>query len=121
MHKIILIVDSSDSVRQMLGFSLKQAGYDVEEAASAKAALEILEATPASMVITQLELPDLDGIGLIKAIRSGKINRFVPILLLLKESESDRKPEARSAGVTGCIAKPFKPEALLAAVRKVIR
>lgn len=121
MPKTIVIVDFSDSVRQMLGFSLRQAGYTVAESADAKTALERLGTSPASLVITQLDLPDLDGIGLIKAIRAGAINRFVPIFLLLKESENDRKAQALEAGVTGCILKPFKPEALLASVRKVIR
>ncbi len=120
MHKVILIVDPSDSVRQMLAFSLRQAKYAVEEVTNAKAALTLLGEKAVNLVITQLELPDLDGIGLIKAIRTGESNRFVPILLILKEAQSERKKEAQAAGVTGWVSTPFNPEQLLAAVKKVM-
>jgi two-component system, chemotaxis family, chemotaxis protein CheY len=120
MAKRILTVDDSRSMRQMITFTLKGAGYDVVEAVDGKDAVATLAANPPHMVITDLNMPNMDGLELIKYIRSRSSCRFVPIVMLTTESQEAKKAEARSAGATGWIVKPFKPEQLLAVVKKVI-
>jgi len=120
MGKCIMTVDDSASVRQMVSFTLKEAGYDVIEAVDGQAALSKLNGSPVHMVITDLNMPNLDGIGLIKGIRANSAYKFVPIVMLTTESQDSKKQEGKSAGATGWIVKPFKPEQLLAVIRKVL-
>jgi two-component system, chemotaxis family, chemotaxis protein CheY len=120
MAKIIMTADDSASVRQMVTFSLKQSGYDVVEAVDGKDALTKLSAQKVDMLITDLNMPNLDGIGLIKGVRSGSLNKFIPIIMLTTESQDTKKMEGKSAGATGWIVKPFKPEQLIAIVKKVL-
>jgi two-component system chemotaxis response regulator CheY len=120
MSKIIMTVDDSASVRQMVGFTLREAGYQVLEAVDGKDALSKLEGAAAHMVITDLNMPNLDGIGLIRALRSNPAYKFFPIIMLTTESQAEKKQEGKSAGATGWIVKPFNPEQLLAVVRKVL-
>ena len=120
MSKTIMTVDDSASVRQMVGFTLKQAGYGVVEACDGKDALSKLGSGAVNMIITDLNMPQLDGIGLIKAVRSGGAHKFVPIIMLTTESQDQRKQEGKAAGATGWIVKPFKPDQLLAVVKKVL-
>jgi two-component system, chemotaxis family, chemotaxis protein CheY len=119
VSKIILTVDDSATVRQVVAFTLKAAGYDVIEARDGQEALGKLAGPPA-MVITDLNMPTLDGIGLIKELRSHPAAKYVPIVVLTTESETAKKQEARSAGATAWIVKPFRPEQLLAVVQKVL-
>jgi len=119
MAKVILTVDDSASVRQMVGFSLKEAGYETVEACDGSDALTKLAAN-ISLVITDLNMPKMDGIALIRWIRGQSDNRYVPILVLTTESQPVKKQEAKAAGATGWIVKPFRPEQLLAAVGKVL-
>ncbi len=122
MGKQILIVDDSASMRQMVGFTLRGAGYDVIEAVDGQDALAKLAGAPAvGMVVTDLNMPNLDGIGLIRAVRGGASHKFVPIVMLTTESQDEKKQEGRSAGATGWIVKPFKPEQLVAVVQKVYK
>lgn len=120
MAKLIMTADDSASVRQMVGFTLKQAGYDVVEAVDGKDALTKLGSQKVDMLITDLNMPNMDGIGLIKGVRAGALNKFIPIIMLTTESQDSRKLEGKSAGATGWIVKPFKPEQLIAVVKKVL-
>lgn len=120
MAKRILIVDDSPSMRQMVRFTLEQIGHDVVEAVDGRDALDKLEDSTFDMMITDLNMPNLDGINLIREIRTGTNRQFMPIVLLTTESHDTRKQEARSAGATGWITKPFKPVQLTAVVKKVI-
>ena len=120
MGKIIMTADDSASVRQMVSFTLKQRGYEVVEAVDGKDALQKLGAQKVDMLITDLNMPNLDGIGLIKGARALPACRFIPIVMLTTESQDARKQEGKAAGATGWIVKPFKPEQLLAVVKKVL-
>lgn len=120
MAKTIMTVDDSASVRQMVAFTLKQNGYDVVEAVDGKDALGKLGGVKVDMVITDLNMPNLDGIGLIKGVRALPAHRFTPIIMLTTESQDAKKTEGKAAGATGWIVKPFKPEQLIAVVKKVI-
>jgi two-component system, chemotaxis family, chemotaxis protein CheY len=120
MSKRIMTVDDSASVRQMVTFTLKGAGYDVIEAVDGKDALSKLNGSPIHMIVTDLNMPNLDGIGLIRQVRANPSHKFVPIIMLTTESQETKKLEGRSAGATGWIVKPFKPEQLLNVVKKVL-
>ncbi len=120
MSKRILSVDDSASMRQMVTFTLKKEGYEVIEASDGKDALAKLSGTPVNMVITDLHMPNMDGIELIKALRSDSSYKFMPIVMLTTESTQDKKDLGRQAGATGWIVKPFKPDQLINVVRKLL-
>ena len=120
MSRTILAVDDSASVRMMLSFTLGQNGYRVIEAEDGRDGLDKMQGERVDMVITDLNMPNMDGIGLIRGIRDNPASRFPPVIMLTTESHEGRKHEARAAGATGWIVKPFRPEQLLAVVRKVI-
>lgn len=120
MAKVIMTADDSASVRQMVAFTLKQNGYTVVEAVDGREALNKLNSQKVDMLLTDLNMPNLDGIGLIKGVRSGTTNKFTPIIMLTTESQDSKKAEGKSAGATGWIVKPFKPEQLIAVVKKVL-
>jgi two-component system, chemotaxis family, chemotaxis protein CheY len=115
-----MTVDDSASMRQMVSFTLKGAGYDVVEAIDGRDALEKMENHSIHMLITDINMPNLDGIGLVRKVRSHAVYRFIPIILLTTESQDSRKQEGKTAGATGWIVKPFKPDQLLHVVKKVI-
>ena len=122
MGKTIMTVDDSATMRQMVSFTLKAAGYEVLEAVDGKDALARLSGSPvADMIITDLNMPNLDGIELIRRVRAIPHYRFTPIILLTTESDDLKKQAGKTAGATGWIVKPFKPDQLLAVVRKVLR
>jgi two-component system, chemotaxis family, chemotaxis protein CheY len=120
MGKVIMTVDDSASVRQMVSFTLKQAGFEVLEACDGQDALNRMTGTAIHMIITDLNMPRLDGIGLIKGVRAQAVYKFIPIVMLTTESQIEKKQEGKQAGATGWIVKPFKPDQLLAVVRKVL-
>ncbi|NCC23861.1 MAG: response regulator [Deltaproteobacteria bacterium] len=120
MTKTIMTVDDSASVRQMVGFTLKDAGYGVIEASDGKDALSKLSGQ-VHMVVTDLNMPNMDGIELIRSIRANPAYKFIPIVMLTTESQDSKKQEGKAAGATGWIVKPFKPDQLLAVVKKLIR
>jgi two-component system chemotaxis response regulator CheY len=120
MAKTIMTADDSASVRQMVSFTLRQGGYEVVEAVDGKDALQKLSQCKVDMLITDLNMPNLDGIGLIKGTRALPACKFIPIIMLTTESQDSRKQEGKSAGATGWIVKPFKPEQLMAVVKKVL-
>ena len=120
MAKLIMTADDSASIRQMVSFTLKQNGYEVIEAVDGKDALDKLSTQKVDMLITDLNMPNLDGLGLIRGVRSGTLNKFVPIIMLTTESQDSKKGEGKAAGATGWIVKPFKPEQLIAVIKKVL-
>lgn len=120
MAKTIMTVDDSASVRQMVCFTLKSAGYDVVEAVDGRDALSKSDNGSVNMVITDLNMPNLGGIDLIRELRKKPAYKFVPIIMLTTESQDEKKQEGKSAGATGWIVKPFKPEQLVAVVKKVL-
>jgi len=120
MAKKILSVDDSASVRQMVTFALETAGYQTAQAADGKEALTFLKGSPVDMIITDLNMPNLNGIELIKQVRALPGFKFVPIVLLTTESEDAKKAEGKAAGATGWIVKPFNQDQLLAVVKKLL-
>ena len=121
MAKIIMTVDDSTSVRQMVSFTLKQEGYEVIEAVDGLDALQKLKTANIDLLITDLNMPNCDGLTLIKEVRAMPQFKFVPILFLTTESGDEKKGLGKTAGATGWIIKPFKPEQLLSVVKKVVR
>lgn len=120
MAKCIMTVDDSASVRQVVAFTLKSAGFDVVEAVDGKDALAKLNGNTVHMIITDLNMPNLDGLSLIRSVRAGTTHKFVPMIMVTTESDDAKKQEGKQAGATGWIVKPFKPEQLLAVVKKVL-
>lgn len=116
----ILAVDDSASMRQMVTFTLKGAGYDVTEAKDGIEALQIAKSNSYNLVITDINMPNMDGITLTKELRSLPAYKFTPILTLTTESSADKKTAGKQAGATGWIVKPFNPDQLLATVKKVL-
>lgn len=120
MAKKILIVDDSASMRQMVSFTLKSNGYEVIEAVDGVDALAKAKATTVNMVITDLNMPKMDGITLIKELRKNPSTKFVPIVMLTTESQAEKKQEGKNAGASGWIVKPFQPDQLIGVVKKLI-
>jgi two-component system chemotaxis response regulator CheY len=120
MAKKILIADDSASMRQMVDFTLKNAGYEVTEAADGTEALKKLTELAFDMVLTDLNMPGLNGIELIREARKLPTGKFIPMVMLTTESQDDKKKEGKAAGATGWIVKPFKPDQLVAVCKKVL-
>lgn len=120
MSKKVLIVDDSVSIREVISFTLENAGYNVFVAEDGKNALKILETNVVDLIITDLYMPEMDGIELVKKIKEKPENSKIPILFLSTESQMNKKMEAKEAGATGWIIKPFVPAKLLAAINKVL-
>ena len=120
MAKIIATVDDSASIRQMVNFTLTSAGYEVIEAVDGQDAMAKLSGKRVDMVLTDLNMPNMNGIELIRALRADAGFKFTPLVLLTTESQADKKQEGKAAGATGWIVKPFKPEKLLAVVKKLV-
>ena len=120
MLKKIFIVDDSSTVRQVLRLTLENAGFQTIEAADGAEALAKLDGETFDMMITDLNMPNIDGIDLIKALRQSAATRFVPIIMLTTESAEEKKLQGKAAGATGWIVKPFKPEQLLKVVKMVL-
>jgi len=119
MEKQILIVDDSPSMRQMVNFTLAEDGYQVVEAEEGNSALAKASAAT-KLVITDINMPGMNGIELIKALRAGASTKFVPIVVLTTESEEGMKAQGKAAGATGWLVKPFTPEKLLETVKKIV-
>ena len=121
MAKCVLVVDDSETVRQVLQLTLSNAGFDVIEAEDGDDALNKLSSAPVvDMLITDLNMPNMDGLELIKKIREDKKHRFTPIVMLTTESSEEKKRAGREAGASGWIVKPFKPEQLLKVVKMIL-
>lgn len=120
MTKTILTVDDSGSLRQMLAFSLKAAGYGVIEAVDGQDGLDKAKRQQVDLVLTDQNMPGMDGISLIKALRGLANYQSVPILMLTTESGDDIKAQGRAAGASGWLVKPFDPARLTEVVKKLI-
>ena len=119
MSKMVLTVDDSRTMRDMLKAALSSAGYSVVQAEDGVHGLEVLAGVRPDVIITDINMPRLDGFGFIEGVRKDGPNRAVPILVLSTESHVEKKNRARSAGATGWIIKPFDPVKLVDAVRRV--
>lgn len=120
MGKTVLIVDDSSTMRQIVRATLANAGFAVVEAENGRDALNKLPGAKPSLVITDLNMPVMDGLSLIKSIRGQPAHQRTPILMLTTESDEGKKQEGRAVGATGWIVKPFNPERLLAIISKVL-
>ena len=120
MAKTILAVDDSASIRQMVAFTLKSAGYDVVEAVDGQDGLDKAKAKAVNLVLTDQNMPRMDGISLVKQLRALPQHKSTPILMLTTESSDQMKAQGKAAGATGWLVKPFDPAKLLEVVRKVI-
>lgn len=119
MTKTILTVDDSRTMRDMLMLALKDAGYRVVQAEDGVHGLEVLQAETPDIVITDINMPRMDGFGFIEGMRANPEYSGVPVLVLTTESDAAKKQRARDAGATGWIVKPFDPVRLVDAVRRV--
>jgi len=121
MSKTFLIVDDSASMRQLIAFTIKDAGYDVLLAENGRDALEKMTRAKIDMVITDLNMPEMDGITFIRELRGKADYKFVPIVMLTTESQEAKKQEGRAAGASGWIVKPFSPSQLMDVVNKFVK
>lgn len=119
MAKVALTVDDSKTMREMVSFTLKNAGFEVIEAEDGVDALAKVGETPLDLIITDINMPNMDGIELIKNLRAKAPYKFTPILTLTTESDNTKKNIGREAGATGWIVKPFNPEKLMQIINKV--
>lgn len=120
MPRTILVVDDSVTIRQMVSFTLTQAGYGVLEASDGQDALERLGGARVDLVITDLNMPRMDGISMIRQLRGRTASKYTPVVMLTTESQESKRQEGRAAGATAWMVKPFHPEKLLAVVAKVL-
>ncbi len=121
MGKRVLIVDDSVSMRQMVSFTLRDAGYEIVEATNGRDALNKINGVKIDMVITDLNMPEMDGIEFIRQLRARAEMRFTPVVMLTTESQEAKKQEGKRAGASGWIVKPFTPEQLIGVVRRFVR
>ncbi|MGE5866137.1 MAG: response regulator [Rhizobacter sp.] len=120
MAKTILIVDDSASVRQVVAISLRGAGYDVIEGSDGKDALSRLKGQKVHLIISDVNMPNMDGISFVKAVKLLPAYKFTPIVMLTTESQESKKREGQEAGAKAWIVKPFKPDQLLGVVQKLV-
>jgi two-component system, chemotaxis family, chemotaxis protein CheY len=121
VSKTIMTVDDSASIRQMVSFTLSGAGYQVVEATDGKDALAKLKANAVDMLITDLNMPNIDGIELIKQVRAQGQYKFIPILMLTTESQDSKKQLGKAAGASGWIVKPFNATQLIDVVKRLLK
>ncbi|MGB8012751.1 MAG: response regulator [Terriglobales bacterium] len=119
--KRILTVDDSASVRQMVSFTLRNAGYEVVEAVDGKDGLGKVSGGKFDLIVTDLNMPNMDGIQLIAAVRQLPGYSFTPMLMLTTESQAEKKDAGRKAGATGWIVKPFNADQLIAVIQKLVK
>jgi two-component system chemotaxis response regulator CheY len=119
--KKVVVVDDSSSIREAVSYLLRKRGFDVVTGVDGQDALKHFDGLNIDLVITDLHMPKMDGIGLIKEVRKIEDYKRIPILVLTTESQVSIKREAKKAGATGWIVKPFETEKLMATIRKVLR
>lgn len=121
MDKKILVVDDSKSIREVVSFTLQNEGYEVLVGTDGKDALKHFNGEDINLVITDLHMPEMDGISFIQEIRKLDEYQHIPILFLSTETNQDKKSEAKEAGATGWMVKPFQPDKLIKVLNKLIR
>ena len=119
-RKLIMVIDDSASLREVVGISLRDAGYEVVEACDGKDALDKLNGRKVQLMICDVNMPVMDGISFVKEVKHLPRHRFVPIIMLTTESRESRKLEGQIAGAKAWVVKPFRPEQMLRAVSKLI-
>jgi len=120
MSKSILIVDDSFSLRNVLGTALKNAGYEVTEAEDGRQALGCCDGRKFNLIISDVNMPNMDGLSFVKEVKNLPAYKFTPIIMLTTESDPEKKAEGKAAGVRAWVVKPFTPPTLLEAVGKLI-
>ena len=120
MPKTIMIVDDSASLRQVVGIALKGAGYEVLEGSDGRDALSKLSGQKIHLIISDVNLPNMDGISFVKALKQLPNYKFTPVIMLTTESQDSKKQEGQAAGAKAWVVKPFKPDVLLNAVQKLV-
>ena len=120
MGKMIMIVDDSASLRQVVGIALKGAGYDVLEASDGKDALSKLTGQKVNLIVSDVNMPNMDGITMVEEVKKLPQYKFTPIMMLTTESEPDKKARGKAAGAKAWLVKPFQPPTLLDAVSKLV-
>jgi two-component system chemotaxis response regulator CheY len=121
MSKKVLVIDDSESIRALVSMMLENAGYEVDKAVDGNDALALLDGRDLNLIITDLNMPNMDGITLIKKVRTMSKYGTLPIIMLTTESQTSFKDQAKAAGATGWVCKPFVIDKLLAVINKVIR
>jgi len=119
MAKTIMIVDDSASMRQVVGTALKGAGYEVLEGRDGRDALAKLTGQKVHLIISDVNMPNMDGISFVKAVKQMPSYRFTPVIMLTTESDEARKLQGQAAGAKAWVVKPFQPERLIGAVQKL--
>jgi two-component system chemotaxis response regulator CheY len=120
MAKKILLVDDSVSIRQVAGIALRRAGYETMEASNGKEALGLLDGNKLNLIISDVNMPVMNGIEFLKAVKQHPTSKFTPVVMLTTEAGDDLKQQGRAAGAKAWIVKPFQPQTLLDAVSKLI-
>jgi two-component system chemotaxis response regulator CheY len=120
MAKTVMVVDDSASLRQVVGIALKGAGYDVLEGCDGQDALNKLTGQKVHLIISDVNMPNMDGISFVKAVKQMPNYKFTPIIMLTTESQEATKQHGQAAGAKAWVVKPFKPEQMLDAVSKLI-
>ncbi|MGM9512847.1 response regulator [Roseateles sp. DB2] len=120
MAKTIMVVDDSASLRQVVGIALRGAGYEVLEGCDGKDALGKLQGQKVHLIISDVNMPNMDGISFVKAVKAMPAYRFTPVIMLTTESAEAKKAEGQAAGAKAWVVKPFRPEVMLNAVQKLV-
>ena len=120
MAKTIMVVDDSASLRQVVSIALKGAGYDIIEASDGKDGLSKLTGQKVHLIVSDVNMPNMDGITMVKEIKQNPAYKFTPVIMLTTESQESKKTEGKAAGVKAWMVKPFKPDQMLAAVSKLV-
>ncbi len=120
MAKTVMVVDDSASLRQVVSIALKGAGYEVIEAADGQDALNKLDGQKVHLVISDVNMPNMDGISFVKNLKQLPEYKFTPVIMLTTESQEGKKAEGQAAGAKAWVVKPFQPAQMLAAVSKLI-
>ncbi|WP_018151818.1 response regulator [Leeia oryzae] len=120
-NKVIMVVDDSASLRQVVSIALKGAGYDVLEGCDGKDALSKLTGQKINLVISDVNMPNMDGISFVQELKKKPEYKFTPVIMLTTESGDDMKSKGQAAGVKAWVVKPFKPDQMISAVSKLIQ
>lgn len=121
MSKNILVVDDSASIRQVVTLALQGAGYQTMEAGDGKEALSKLDGNRANLIISDVNMPNMDGITLLQELKKRPDTKFTPVIMLTTESEAGKKEQGKAAGAKAWVVKPFQPQQMLSAVSKLVR
>lgn len=119
MAKLIMVVDDSASMRRVIGIALKGAGYDIIEGCDGKDALAKLTGQKVHMIISDVNMPVMDGIAFLKSVKQMPAYKFTPVIMLTTESAEEKKREGQAAGARAWVVKPFQPEQLVSAVQRL--